>query len=64
MAGMVASKDRSTIMAWFFRFNSEAEESYWNLRLVHLNAKSHYLCETTGSIYPGDVLMNVGLPIP
>ena len=63
-AWMVTSEDKTRCIVWFFRFHSEAEEAYWNIRLTGLDIEKQYKFESTDIIYPGDVLMNVGLNVP
>ena len=63
-AWMTVSQDKSQALASYFVMLGDNKKLPLTLRLCGLDAGKRYKERATGAVYSGNVLMNVGLPLP
>ena len=60
---MYVSDHADEAIAFYYRVLGQAQEKFQNLRLQGLDPQADYVTED-GTVYGGDELMNIGIPIP
>ena len=61
-AWMTVSQDETECLVWYYKDFCDPEEAYLNVRLTGLQEEAYYRDED-GTVYSGDMLMNLGLPV-